>query len=271
MSSPFQPSNRAILLNNSADLTEHDPVWSKWNPRQYLADFYSSVDEDEIETIAFLHEITQRVPSRATLLEFGSGPTLHHIFPFVPTISEIHIADLLPSNLSEIQTWLDNKAEGHNWDRFIAYTLSCEGITPSEALIAARAQETRTKVTKLMTADAQHEDPLGQSARNMYPVVMSCYCADSATDNHHDFENYVSHILSLLQPGGLFILACLHNAMHYRVGSTWFPSANVTQQCVHSILGKYCVLETLSISIKNLPSHIDQGYTSILLSYATKR
>lgn len=261
----------SILINHSVNIDTHDPIWKQWNPRQYLADFYDSVDADEIETIAFLTDIAQRIPKDSVVLEFGSGPTLHHIFPFAPIVSEIHMADLIESNLSEIQTWISNDPEAHHWDPFIKYALSCEGHDTSETSIATRAAETRAKITKLMTADAKQQDPLGPDARATYPVVMSCYCADSATDNHRDFEAYLSNVISLIEPGGLFILACLRNAMHYKVGPLSFPSANVNEHVVQGILENHCVPDSISISVRELPSHIDQGYTSILLSYATKK
>ncbi len=247
-------------------------IWAKWNPKAYLNDFYSKVEPDEVATIAFLAKIAKRIPQRQKILEFGTGPTLHHIFPFIPSASEVHLADFLKPNLEEISRWAHSKKDAHNWDSFISYTLRCEGNkNPTLKDIKIRKLETSNKITKYIRADAGQADPLGKRVRESYPVVISCYCADSATDNHYDFKRYVKNIASLTEHGGIFILACLRKARYYRVGALSFPSANVDEHLVRKILNADFIPKSIKIEVKSLPSHKEQGYTSIILAYATKR
>lgn len=253
-------------------MNRSNSIWSKWNPKIYLRDFYSKVDLDEIATIAFLTKVAKRIPPKQKILEFGSGPTLHHVFPFIPYVSEVHLVDFLKPNLKEISKWVHGKKDAHNWDSFISYTVKCEGNkNPTSKDIKIRKSETKDKLTKSIQANAGRTDPLGKRARESYPVVVSCYCADSATDNHRDFELYLKNVISLIKPGGIFILACLRKAKYYKVGSLFFPSANVDEHLLSRILRTDFLPRSIKIEVKRLPSHREQGYTSIILAYATKR
>ena len=51
-----------------------------WVPAEYLTDYYSVVEPDERETIAFFVEAMKHVRDGEPILFFGVGPTLHHVF-----------------------------------------------------------------------------------------------------------------------------------------------------------------------------------------------
>jgi len=246
--------------------------WNRWDPKAYLKEFYSGdVAQDEIETVAFLAKLAKKINSPKKILDFGCGPTLHHVFPFIPHVSEVHVADLLKPNLDEISKFLKKEKDYHNWDKHIAYTLECEGQKkPTAKAIEQRKKHTVEKITKLMKANARNSNPMGIKYRGAYPVVISCYCADSATNNRKDFTLYVKNIASLIQPGGLFIIACLRNSRYYKSGSSYFPSANVNEHFLLKILKYNFIAETIKIKVKKLPNHKEQGYTGIILAYATK-
>jgi hypothetical protein len=54
----------------------------------------------------------------------------------------------------------------------------------------------RRKITRLFQADAGDFNPLGCDGREFYPVVVSCYCADSATDNdERDLRAFLDQVL----------------------------------------------------------------------------
>lgn len=245
--------------------------WKKWDAQNYLQEFYGNVvADDEIETISFLSQLAKNNPANR-ILDFGCGPTLHHIFPFAPHVTEIHLADLLNSNLGEISKYLDNEIESHNWDKYIEYALSCESQNPvGEKAVYDRKRETQRKVTKLVEANARNQDPLGPEFRGTYPIVMSCFCADSATDHHDEFAQLVENIASLVEPGGLFIVTCLRNATFYKTKDSCFPSANVDETLLGKVLTNIFIPETVDIMVKHLPNHADQGYTGIIMATARK-
>lgn len=246
-------------------------TWKKWDAKQYLLDFYGgNVSTDEIETISFLAQLAKNNPQHR-VLDFGCGPTLHHIFPFVPYVSEIHVADLLKSNLFEVSKFINNDSDAHNWDKYIEYALICEGNKkPNTGAIAERRLATSQKITKVIEADAREVDPMGIEFRGSYPIVISCFCADSATDNHEEFSLFIRNIATLVQSGGLFVIACLRDASFYRTKESHFPSARVIENTLEKILKNHFIHQSVKIDTKHLPEHREQGYTGIILASAIK-
>jgi len=245
--------------------------WDSWSPTSYLADYYRFVEPDEIETIRFISGSSRRLREPCPILVFGCGPTLHHVFPIAPYASEIHLADLLPENLEEISAWIERRDPFHDWSAFVRYTLQCEGVDePSNDDVVGREELVRHKITRLIQADAGNLDPLGRDHRASYPVVVSCYCADSATDDKSTWRRYLSNISSMVANEGFFITAALRNARYYKVGEKYFPSADVDESdlvtFLHQVLGQEVVVEA-----HGLPSHEPLGYTGIALGHAVKR
>ena len=212
--------------------------WDSWSPQEYLADYYRFVEPDEIETIRFISQVSRRLKEPANTLVFGCGPTLHHVFPIAPFASEIHLADYLPRNLDEIRAWIERRAPYHDWSAFVRYTLQCEGVAePSHDDISSREEMVRRKITRLFQADAGDFDPLGCDGRQSYPVVVSCYCADSATDNKDTWRRYMANISSMVTEEGFFVTAALREANYYKVGERFFPSADARRTGPASLPG----------------------------------
>lgn len=235
-----------------------------WVPREYLADYYRTVEPDELETIAFFVEALRESEPDRPVLFFGVGPTLHHVFLAARTASEIHLGDYLPANLAEIQRWIDGADDAHDWRPFIRYTLQCEGLAaPTEADLSRRAELTRRKITKLVQVDARDPRPLP----GRYSTVISAYCADSATDDRGTWQTYMRHITGLVLPGGIFITAALRRSSGYLVGGKAFPSARVDEDDLRAVLpGAPGPLDG-SIQVRNLHEQAAHGYSGIVLGW----
>ena len=82
-----------------------------WSPEAYLADYYLEVQPDEHATMRFLSEASALVGDVPVLLEFGCGPTVHHLLPFAVRADEIHVADFLERNLDAVRRWVDGSPE----------------------------------------------------------------------------------------------------------------------------------------------------------------
>jgi len=243
-----------------------DAFETDWVPREYLTDYYSEVEPDEVETIAFFVDAMRQADRDEPVLYFGVGPTLHHVFLAADRASEIHLADYLPANLREIERWLSREPDAHDWSAFVRYTLEREGArTPSDVDVAAREQRTREKITRLLTADARDPEPLPQR----YSTVISAYCADSATGDRATWETYMRHISGLVQPGGLFVTAALRRSTGYVVGGRTFPSANVDETDLEAVLARD--FDDVTVSTRALAEHESQGYSGIVLGVARRR
>ena len=74
----------------------------------------------------FLAEAAVLVGEVRVLLEFGCGPTVHHLLPFANVARTIHVADYLRANLVAVRRWVDEDDEAWDWSAFAEAALSNE-------------------------------------------------------------------------------------------------------------------------------------------------
>lgn len=242
----------------------------QWNPQEYLRQYYSQDfipdDEEAIyqRVIAYLQS-KGRTFTRA--LEFGCGPTVHHLTPLMPWVEEIHLADYLSANLQEVGKWLWAEPDAHDWDINIRRALEIE--TQSEITkeaIEARKELIRSKVTALKPCDARRAQPLGDGA--VYDLVFSAYCVDAATDSKQEWRQLMSNLLRLCADDGVAIIVTSHKAQHYLVGSQNFPFANIDECDLSDVLvaAEFQVtLETVTIK-----DWTEAGFDGIVIAIAEK-
>ena len=234
-----------------------------WSPRRYLADYYRTVEPDERLTLAFMVEAARAVPSDASVLIFGAGPTLHHAFPFAAA-RVIDLCDLLPGNLLEIRRWLAAAPGAHDWRPFVRATITCEGKAADAAGVARREAETRTRVGRLRVCDLCEPVPVARG-RGAYDVVVTAYCPDSATADAATWALYMRRIAALVAPGGLLVVAALRRCGGYRVGDRRFPSANIDEADLQRVLTPFAA--DLRIEAHALPRQArHHGYHGIVLA-----
>ena len=236
---------------------------SDWDPSRYLADYYGRVEPDERHTIAFLVETARGLPPGQSVLVFGAGPTLHHAFAFAARARVIDLSDVLPCNLAAIRRWIAAQPGAHDWRPFVRHTLNCEGAPAGEASVARREAETRAKIGRLLVSDLRDAHPLGAAAPG-YDLVVSAYCANSATDDKATWDLYMQRIAGLVRPGGTLAVAALRRCNGYHVGNQTFPSANVDEADLRRVLEPLAA--DLSIEARLLPDQARHGYAGILLA-----
>ncbi len=246
-------------------------TFDAWVPADYLREYYQEVSADERHAIRFFADQLSGLASETTLC-FGSGPTLHHVFSAAFRSKALYLADYLPQNLEAIDKWRRGAPDAHDWRPFVRYTLSCEqGREPSEHEVSERLELTRSRIVGLLPADAGLEDPLGREFRGHFSTVLSPFCADSATADHDVWVRYSRNIASLVQPGGRLLTSALWRCQRYRVGSRYFPSANVDAADLEAVLAADFDGPSIRVEVREVPEHADQGYLGILLARSEKR
>lgn len=246
--------------------------WEEWNPKAYLETYFSKIEEDEEATLRFLIDAFKSLPKRdnVKILDFGAGPIPIHAMVVAPYVDEIHIADYLAGNLHEIQQWLFRAQHAFNWDFFVKRILALEGKPVTAAAIENRIEETTRKVKRLLLCDAADPDPLLDAQDDDYSIVMSIFCADSATDSKEKWLEYMSNITSLVAPGGQLLLAALHECVSYKVGDKVFPSANLTVEDMKNMLIQYGFSRDLRVDVVSVPGSVGHGFSSLLFACAQK-
>lgn len=241
-----------------------------WDAKSYLAHYYGRVEADEAATLDFISRACRQVHSPARVLAFGIGPTVHHLLPLAPCARELHVADYLQSNLEHVTRWLQRDPRAHDWRPFCRHVLECEGVRdPSDMQLGDRERMVRSRVTRSLRCDAGQESPLLATGLGQYDVLLSCYCAESATGDRAVWRRYVRNILGLLAPGGLFITAALRRCRAYRVGGHRFACANIDEHDLEAAL-LACGLEPrhLEIEVQRVGLRERLGYDGIVLATA---
>ena len=242
-----------------------------WDASSYLSQYYARLEPDEAATLDFITRVCRRIVAPGRALVFGVGPTVHHLLPLAPHARELHVADYLESNLDHVRRWLRRDAQAHDWRAFVRHVLECEGVrTPSEQQVGRRERMVRARVTRCLHGDAGLASPLSTSNPGRYDVVLSCYCAESATGDPTVWRQYMRNILRLLVPGGLFITAALRRCRAYRVGQQRFACANIDEHDLSAVLYEFGVISAqLQIEVRFVDLCERLGYDSIVLAATT--
>jgi SAM-dependent methyltransferase len=242
-----------------------------WDAGHYLSQYYARVEADEAATLDFITRACGRIAAPGRALVFGAGPTVHHLLPLAPHTRELHVADYLESNLDHVRRWLRRDARAHDWRAFGRHVLECEGVrAPSEQHVGQRERMVRARVTRCLRGDAGLASPLSVPGLGRYDVVLSCYCAESATGDRAVWRRYVRNILRLLAPGGLFITAALRRCRAYHVGRQRFACADIDEHDLAAVLYESGVAPAqLQVEVRAVGLRERLGYDSIVLAAAT--
>jgi hypothetical protein len=265
-------------------LSAFDPA--AFSARMYNQSYFSTVMQDErallswLATSAVAHltdtDTNLRRTGRRSLLDVGSGPTIHHMLSLCREADEIVVSDYLAENLAEIQLWLDGGDDAHDWTAFTRDILAAEGTMPTRSRIRKRESLLRLRVKKLASIDLRSPRPLCSAMpreasieQPHFDVVTSFYCADSATPCMEEFHSMIANLATLIAPGGSFIGSFLGGCRAYSVGTRWLPSANLDANDIASALGQsgMIVNELTRFETPDLEGH---GFDHIYVTAASK-
>jgi hypothetical protein len=244
--------------------------WEEWNPADYNKEYYSEITLDGRYLMEWVVESVAASPPVDVALEFGSGPTVLHLFPLVAKANEIHVAEYLPVNREEVQRWVRNDPGTHNWRQFTTEFLHMEGNTePTDAEAQAREDEVRRRITQVMPGDAGLDDPLGPEKRGYYSLVTSLCCADSATNDKGTWRLFMRNIASLVKPGGMLVLSACGEHSFYCVGERCFPGANISGQDMLECLVELGFRD-IDLRMREVPDSSEHGFGCTILARAIK-
>lgn len=214
-----------------ANLNTVESDFSQWNPSAYLREYYSEAFTPDFNELVVQFFVAQRsrLANAPELVEVGCGPTVYQLMPLAPAVQNIVVTDYLPENLAQIRLWVEKHPEAHSWETYTQLTLKYENQPLTMANIRQRETLLRGKIRDYWPCDIRLADPLGPAQRQAWSAVLSCYCADSITQDVATWRTYMHNILSLVAPGGVFLGAALAQSQHYMVDNKKFPATSLTQ------------------------------------------
>ncbi len=244
---------------------EQQKFLQEWDPHLYLKTFFTKAGPDTYKTLEFIQKELKEFKRNPVdkLLDFGSGPIVIVSLAATPYARQIHLADYLPANLMEIQKWIDDDISAFNWNPYIADILKNEGVETTLENINQRAKDLRTKAL-VFKCDAALENPLIDKEVS-YPLILSIFCADSATSSKETWRQYMRNILSLIAPKGKILVAALRNCTFYHVGNRVFPSANINEiDFADFLIGEGFPTNDFKIEVCNVPECKNEGFDSMM-------
>lgn len=245
--------------------------WEAFDPAAYLREYYADLGSENLALLRFLDEVFRTLPAGGTLLDFGGGPTIYPLVSAARNAREIHFSDYLEANLAEVRRWLSSDRDAFDWQPFVAETLRLElGRSPSPAEIAERERLIRERVTRVIHCDASRSPSIGDGDRS-YDVVLTNFCAESATADRWQWQAFITNIAALVSPGGHIILSSLAGATSYAVGPVAFPAVSLSEDDVVEILEE-CGFLPKSIELQRVPAdRPTREYSGLIFAVARKR
>ena len=244
--------------------------WGQFDPTAYLNEYYGDIGSENLALLRFLAETYQDLPKGGVLLDFGAGPTIYTLISAVSRVDEIHFSDYLEANLAEVRRWISGDSGAFDWDDFIRKALELETGAPcSDADVEQRARDIRTRVTRLIRCDASRTPPI-DCPQELYDVVLTNFCAESATSDRDQWRAYMANIVSVLKPGGRLIMSALKGATRYAVGSRSFPAVDISEDDLIELLEE-TGFPRKGIDVRSVPADRDtRDYEGLMLAVAEK-
>jgi hypothetical protein len=244
--------------------------WTLFDPAGYLNEYYGDIGSENLALLRFLAETYKALPPGGLMLDFGGGPTIYPLISAVGRVGDVHFSDYLEDNLQEVRKWLAGDPAAFDWREFVRRAIECETGTPcSEADVSRREAEMRRLVTRVMRCDASRTPPIADLA-SLYDVIVTNFCAESATSDHWQWQTFVTNIVSLLKPGGTLIMSALRGGSRYAVGSRWFPAVDISEEDLRELLEETGFAEK-HVELRTVPAdRPTRDYDGLILVVARK-
>ncbi len=232
-----------------------DEFETAFDPRAYLDQYFSEIDEEDYFVSRFLASTLSQLPRNLLTLEFGGGPVLSAVAALARRSSEIHFSDYVRANLEEVRRWLDRAPNAFDWRPQIKVVLELEGGSSSPAALAHREALMRRRISRLLYCDATVSAPLG-AEMTQYDLVSAQFCTDVAVKTVPEWFQAIRNVDTLVRPGGWLMIGVITGTDSYMIAERAFPHADLTADDVRRAYldngydPASLILETLSVAGK---------------------
>jgi hypothetical protein len=259
-------------LQDSRVLPTTYPTASAFNqnfdPKEYLREMFSAPDDEDRFSMFFMARVLKSLPDNLFIHEFGGGPALYSVAALAPKAREIHFSDVVDASLREVDAWLKNQPDAHNWDSYLALALQAEEVPVTPATISERARLMRKALTKLMHCDAQRKSPIDLD-NTQYDLVTAHHCTDVAATTVKEWKRVLGNVTNIVRPGGWLILSVTTGARTYEVGDIIFKCVNLTKDNVRNGL-RSTGYQNKSITLKTYNVEHEREYSGIIMALAQR-
>jgi hypothetical protein len=241
-----------------------DSVFYEFPARAYLEKYYRAVGS---ENAAFVRSITDYLWTRSvptdTVIEVAGGPCLYSLMSLMAArgrpFEHLTFTDIGWKNLSEVEHWLDDRADQFDYAPLLDWLEDHVGARPADI-----AQALRASPWELVSFDWRQTIPTAW--QNAYDVVSCHFFAESATDDEEEFTAMLRQLGGLGRPGATLLTSFICASEGYTIQQRDFPAFSVDRHNIAEHLERAgIVLE--DVEIRDVPCEdpaSQPGYSALL-------
>lgn len=208
--------------------------FSKFNPMDYLEEYYMDDDENDPENdflLGFFHHVYGQMPRQKKLLEVGGGPVIYPLISASSKVDEIIFSEFIRENRMAVKDWVKKDPCAFNWSRYFQYVAEMECTSPESV-----EERLRSKLKKIIKCDISKTNPISPLSHTNFDILSINFCPESITDDEKSYRTWLGNIVSLLKPGGIIVMTLIRNARYYTSGDTKFAACSIDENGVADAL-----------------------------------
>lgn len=204
----------------------------------YIDTYYSTVAgcQEDGDFLAFrlmaLHDIFDAGNVHGnTLLDIGTGPTIHTVISACPYVQKIILSDYSQVNRDVLEHWKDDKLQ--TGSPICQFVLDLEGGKIHKT-VPERFEEIRQKIKKILPVDVNKWPPI-QLGEDCPDIIVSSLCFESACLEVPDYNKIVQNVGRLMTPGCHLVVVGVLDETFYRVGNFRFSCLNISESDLKTV------------------------------------
>ncbi|XP_053309029.1 nicotinamide N-methyltransferase-like [Spea bombifrons] len=210
-----------------SDFTGTDVYQESFDPKAYLEDYFrfgeGSLGDGFLKFALkqYSDVFSSGNVKGGTLIDVGSGPTIHQMLSACEHFEEIIATDYTDKNLEELEKWLKNKPGAFDWSPVLKYVCELEG---DREKWMEKQERLRRAVKQVLKCDVMKSNPLEPVTLPQADCLLSSECLEGACKDQAAYRSALKNISTLLRPGGHLVLCGVLNTNYYMVGKVKFFS-----------------------------------------------
>ncbi|XP_063167267.1 nicotinamide N-methyltransferase-like [Candoia aspera] len=196
-------------------------------PKDYLESYYTlrpGNDANNASLRFYLKNLHRLFTSDGikgdTLIDIGSGPSIHHFLSACESFREIIATDYADQNREEMQRWLKKEPGAFDWSPVVKYVCELEG---DREKWPEKEEKVRRAVRQVLKCDVTQPNPLAPLVLPPADCLLSTFCLEVACKDIPTYQAAFRNISSLVKPGGHVFFYSALEEHYYMVGQHQFP------------------------------------------------
>lgn len=201
-----------------------------FDPEAYLSRYFTKEEGSEVIKSALkgLQAIYTAGEIKGNrIIDIGAGPTIHFLIPAAKYFDELFISDVVKRNIETHKKWLARDPDSFDWQNFFEYFAEKDGKKDRwpqyETLL-------RNKIKAVLACDVHQPNPLHPETMGQFDAVCTSLALESSCKDLDQFRKAMKNVVSLITPGGFFILYTVLKNPFYTVGVEKFWCLSLTYE-----------------------------------------